>query len=425
MRKPMITGFLALGVLIFGFGIWGAFTSISGAIVTNGQIEVEHNRQIVQHPDGGVVASIHVVEGARVAAGDVLIRLDATMIASELAIIEGRLAETLAHRARLEAERDGVKDVLFPQTALAKALGPAALENQMDGQKRLFEARLENAVKEGDQLRLRIDQIDDQVEGIDAQAGALDIQLSLIRQELGNQQGLLAKGLTQASTVLALQREEARLMGSVGELAASRAQALERVTETEVQIMRIDVLRRTEAADRLREIAPQEMELAERRLALLEHIARLEVRAPVSGVVMGLTVTTPRSVVRAAEPLLYLVPQDRPLVIAAQVPPIHIDQVHPGQAVELVFSAFSSRNTPHLKGKVMVVSADTFSDQNAGISYYRVELMPNEGELAKLNGQNLLPGMPVEAYIQTDARSPIAYLIKPFTDYFNRAFRES
>jgi HlyD family secretion protein len=214
-------------------------------------------------------------------------------------------------------------------------------------------------------------------------------------------------------------------MGLVGELASSRAQSEGRITEVEIEISRVTSTRIEEAVRELRDIGPSILELSERMGALDEQISRLDIRAPVSGVVLGLTVTTPRAVIRAADPVLYIVPQDRPLVIAAQVPPIHIDQIFVGQKVELVFSAFSSRTTPHLNGIVSKVSADAFTDQATQASYYRAEIVLDDGEIARLEGQPLLPGMPVEAFIQTEARTPLAYLIKPFTDYFARAFRES
>jgi len=424
-RGPLWQGFLALAVLILGFGLWATYATISGAIIASGQIEVEQNRQVVQHPDGGVIAEIRVIEGQTVAAGDVLITLDGAQLRSEYAIVQGTLTEIRARRARLEAERDGATTPSFPQDLLDEAAKSPEVAEQVEGQTRLFEARADTATKEADQLALRIDQIHAQIEGVDAQASALEVQLGLIRQELAAQQALLDKGLAQASAVLALQREEARLMGLVGELASSRAQAEERITETEVQIGRIAVIRREEATTELRQIGPQELELAERRRALAEQIDRLDIRAPVSGVVLGLTVTTPRAVIRPADAVLYIVPQDRPLVITAQVPPIHIDQIHVGQPVELVFSAFSSRTTPHLKGAVTVVSADAFTDQQTRSSYYRIEIVLDTGEVEKLGDQTLLPGMPVEAFIQTEARSPLTYLVKPFTDYFSRAFRES
>ncbi|WP_112310124.1 HlyD family type I secretion periplasmic adaptor subunit [Pseudogemmobacter bohemicus] len=425
MRGPMIIGFLALFALIGGFGVWGAMASLSGAIVAVGQIEVEQNRQVIQHPDGGVVAAIEVIEGQKVEAGDVLIRLDGTLLHSELAIVEGQLSEVISQRVRLEAERDNVAELAFPEDLLAEAEIRPEVQGQIDGQISLFEARRATSAKEAEQLIRQIDQINARITGIDAQSEAIRIQLDLIRQELTSQKSLLERGLTQAASVLALQREEARLLGQTGDLISTRAQAEERITEINVVIGSIDIRRREEATDRLREIAPMELELAERRRALREQVARLDIRTPVAGIVLGLGVTTPRAVIRPADPLLYIVPQDRPLVIAAQVSPIDIDQLHVGQAVELVFSAFSSRTTPHLQGKVTVVSADAFSDQATQASYYRVEIVPDEGEIDKLEGLQLMPGMPVEAFIQTDARTPIGYLVKPFMDYFNRAFRES
>ncbi len=424
-RRPLTLGFAALAVLVLGFGGWAGFATLSGAVVAPGQVEVEQNRQVVQHPDGGVVAEILVAEGDRVAAGDVLLRLDGAEIASELAIVSGRLTETTARRARLEAERDGAAQPVYPPALLAEAATRPEVADQIAGQTGLFLARSDSIATETAQLSRRIDQTRAQIAGIDAQIAALDTQLALIRQELANQRALLEKGLAQASGVLALEREEARLQGQTGELASSRAQAEERITEIEIQISRLTVARREEAAAELREIGPVELELAERKRALAERIARLDVRAPVAGIVLGLTVTTPRAVLRPADPVLYIVPQDRPLVIAAQVPPIDIDEVRVGQPAELVFPAFASRTTPHLKGTVSVVSADAFTDQTTKASFYRVEIVLDDGEIGKLGeGQVLLPGMPVDAFLQTRARTPIAYLVQPFTDYFTRAFRE-
>ena len=424
-RKPVIYGFLTLIALVAGFGGWSVLTTISGAIVTSGQIEVEQNRQVVQHPDGGVVARVNVAEGDTVAAGDLILSLDGAMIRSELAIVEGQFFEALARRGRLEAERDGAATITFPSGLLDAAPSRPEVSEKMDGQVRLFEAKRESAASQTEQLGKRRDQIDQQIIGIEAQSQALKTQLELLQKELTDQQGLLQQGLTQASRVLELQREEARLRGQLGELKASLAQAGGRITETEIETLRLASDLREEANTELRESGVQELELSERRRALGERIDRLEVRAPVSGIVLGLTVTTPRAVLRPADPVLYLIPQDRPLVIATQVQPIHVDQVHVGQAVKLVFSAFSANDTPELNGRVAVVSADALIDQRTQAPYYRAEIVLDPGEIEKLSGQTLIPGMPVEAFIQTEARTPLAYLLKPFTDYFNRAFRES
>jgi HlyD family secretion protein len=425
IRRPVILGLLASFALVLGFGLWATLTSISGAIVAQGQIEVERDRQIVQHPDGGVVEEILVTEGARVAAGDPLIRLDGAAIRSELTIVEGQLSELVGRFARLVAERDDASTLVFSEEVLALAGSSPDVAAQIEGQRRLFEARRATLAEERELLLKRIDQILSQADGVAAQRTALATQLELIEQELASQQSLLDKGLAQAGTVLALQREQARLEGQLGELAAELAKTEGQVTEIEIQISSLDTRRREEAATELRQIGPMMLELAERRRALGERIERLEIRAPVAGIVLGLQVTTPRAVLRPADPVLFVIPQDRPLVITARIAPIHVDEVTVGQAAELVFSAFSSRDTPHLQGHVTLVSADALTDSQTGATYYTAELELDDGEQTRLGTRELLPGMPVEVFLQTGKRSPLAYLVKPFTDYFARAFRES
>ena len=425
VARPLWVGGLTIAVLLGGFGYWSVGTQIEGAIVAPGLIEVEQNRQVVQHPDGGVVAEIAVTEAQEVQAGDLLIRLDGSLIHSELTIVEGQLFESMARRARLEAEREDQDAMVIPPELVDLATTRPDVAEQVDGQKRLFAARRDTLDQQAEQLRRRIGQIAAQIEGIDAQVAALNAQKGLIDTELANQKALLVKGLTQASRVLDLEREAANLSGDLGELVASRAQAEGRSTEVQLEILRLEAVRREEANTQSRDLGPQLLELAERRRALVEQVARLDIRAPVSGIVLGLAVTTPRSVIRGAEPVLYLIPQDRPLVIVAQVSPIHVDEVHVGQKVRLVFSAFSSRTTPELTGRLVTVSADAMVDQASKASFYRAEIVLEPGELDKLRDLTLLPGMPVQAFIETEARTPLAYLLKPFTDYFNTAFRES
>jgi multidrug efflux pump subunit AcrA (membrane-fusion protein) len=209
------------------------------------------------------------------------------------------------------------------------------------------------------------------------------------------------------------------------ELDAARAEAEGKVTEIDIEILRRGSTRREEANAQLRDLGYRELELAERRRSLIEQIDRLDIRAPVAGIVHALQVTTPRSVIRPAEPVLYIVPQDRPLVIAAQVAPIHVDEVAIGQAVALRFAAFDSRTTPELFGQVRQISADALIDEASRASYYRAEIVLDPGERDKLNGHAIIPGMPVEVFIRTGERTPLAYLVRPLAEYFNRAFRES
>ncbi|MEJ6404624.1 HlyD family type I secretion periplasmic adaptor subunit [Yoonia sp. 2307UL14-13] len=420
----MSVGLISLGILVFGFGLWSVSAQITGAVITSGQIEVDRNRQVVQHPDGGVVEEILVDEGDTVAAGDLLIRLDGSIMQSELAVVEGQLFEILARRARLEAERDDLDELIFDDVLLAAE--DAEAQDLIAGQKRLFEARRESNKRSVEQLTQQRAQIASQLTGIEAQQTALTTQRDLIAQELADQQSLLDRGLAQASRVLTLQREEANLLGRVGELTAQAAQAQERMTEIEIQILGLSSTRREEAISRLRDLQFNELELSERRRTLTRQLDRLDIRAPVSGVVYGLQVFAEQSVIRPADQVLFLIPQDRPLVIATQVQVVDIDQIHVGQEVTLRFSAFDQRRTPELKGEVTLISADAFQNENSGVSYYRAEVQLNEGEAEKLpEDMTLIPGMPVEAFVRTADRTPMNYLLKPLADYFAKAFRES
>jgi HlyD family type I secretion membrane fusion protein len=423
-RGQLWIGGLVLAVLVGGFGGWALFAQITGAVISQGRIEVDQNRQIVQHPDGGVVSQIMVQEGDTVAIDELLVRLDAGELQSELAVVEGQLFEVLARRARFEAERDGAEGLTF--APLLNEAPPGVAAELMEGQERLFEARLETALQEKEQLSRRREQISSQIEGIRAQQEAVAIQLRLIEQELASQQSLLERGLAQAARVLGLQREQANLSGTAGELTSAVAQAEGRITEIDIEILRIQTSRREEAITRLRDLQFNEIELAEQRRTLINRLDRLDIRAPVAGIVYGMQVFAPRSVIRAADPVMYIVPQDRPLIIATQVDPIHIDQIFVGQEVSVRFAAFDQRRTPELTGRVTQVSADAFTDQNAQVSYYRAQVELLEGELARLpSDMTLIPGMPVEAFIRTEERTPMDYLIKPLADYFAKAFRES
>jgi HlyD family secretion protein len=422
-RRPLTLGILALVVLVGGFGGWAVTAQITGAVIASGLIEVDQNRQVVQHLDGGVVTEILVGEGDVVASGDLLVRLDAQDLQASLSVIEGQLFEILARRARFEAERDSADTLTFDP--LLDEGDAATIASLKQGQNNLFIARLESEARRIEQLSNGKDQIASQVRGIVAQQDALETQLSLIDEELVSQQSLLDRGLAQASTVLTLRREQARLRGQVGELAASIGGAGERITEIEIEILGLENTRREEAITRLRDLQFNELELREQRTTLVRQLDRLDIRAPVSGIVYSLQVFGTRAVIRPADPLLFIVPQDRPLVIATQVAPTDIDVLTIGQEVSVRFSALDQRTTPELYGTVALVSADAFTDSNTSASYYRAEIRLNEGELARLPaGTTLIPGMPVEAFIRTADRTPLNYLTRPLMDYIARTFRD-
>ncbi len=418
-RMPMMVGFLALVLLVGGVGFWSVRTQIAGAVIATGMIVVENNRQVIQHAEGGVVGLIEARDGDTVDAGALLIRLDDTLLRSELAVAELQLVELGARRVRLEAERDGAEAPVFPDATSDE------YRAQIQGQAKLFEARLESLERRNGQILERIAQTGNQIAGAEAQLKALAIQEELITDELTDAESLLEKGLIQSQRVSTLRREAARLAGEIGRLTSDTAQFRGQIAELEIERLQLSTDRREQAISELRDIQFRELELIEQRQSLSERLSRLEVRAPVSGIVYGSTVFAQKAVIQPAEPLMYVIPQDQPLIVTARVDAIHIDQVHVGQTATLRFSAFNQRLTPEVTGQVTSVSADVIQDEVTGLNYYSVEVVPLTEELPKLEGQELLPGMPVETFLRTDDRTPLSYLTKPLTDYFGRSFRES
>ncbi len=425
-RRPVTIGLLAVLILVGGFGSWSVFAEISGAVVSSGRIVNEKNRQAIQHPDGGVVEEILVAEGDTVVEGDVLVRLDATTLASELAVIEGQYFELLARTGRLRAERDAKDEITFPEELTQEAAVNSDVADMMEGQISLFTARLDSVDKELKQYVNRRNQLQNQVAGIEAQLASIQEQKKLVAFDLESQQSLLEKGLTQANRVTSLQRETARLLGLEGEAVAQKAEILDRVAEIELQEVQLLSQRREEAIGRLRDIQYNERQFAEQRRLLKEQMSRLDIKAPIDGIVHDMQVFGRKSVITAANPVLFLVPQDRPLFIETRVAPIDIDQVNLGQPVILKFGSFDTRDTPDLEGFVSIISPNTFTDERTGASYYQVEVQLPEDELLKLpQNAPIVPGMPVDVFMRTEDKSPIAYIVQPLGRYFERAFKDT
>lgn len=423
---PTVVGIGAVMVLVFGIGGWAVSAQIDGAVIAQGRIVVEQNRQAVQHLDGGIVAEVLVKEGDTVEADELVMRLDPTIAASELAIIENRLYELIARRGRIEAERDEAERIVFDPRLVAVADTDPKVAELIEGQTRLFEARRATVRNTLIQLRNQQAQLQNQIQGIDAQMVASARQIELISEETVTQEGLLQKGLAQASRVLNLQREAARLSGLQGELIARRAQAMERFAEIDIELLKLQTQRHEDAIAMLRDLQVNELESEERRDSLLTQLERMHIRAPVGGVVYDLRVFGSRAVVRPADPLLFIVPQDRPLVIEAEVKPADVDKINAGLNVVLRFPAFSIRTTPDLLGKVVRISPDAFTDAATGREFFRAEITLPQEELDKLGpDQTLMPGMPVDCFIRTGEHTPFAYLTEPLRYYFSRALRES
>lgn len=423
-RGPLFIGYFALCVLICVIGVWSVQARIAGAVIASGMIEVENNRQILQHPQGGVVGELLARDGDRVEAGDVVLRFDDQLLQSELAIVTNQLNVLCARKARLVAEADETDTIAFDTLLLAAAAENPEINLLIDGQTRLFRARNKSLEQEEEQIENQVVQTKDQITGSSRQLAATQYQSALLIDELADVQTLFDKGLAQASRVSALKRERARLLGEVGQFEARIAQLEGDIARLEIEKLRLRSVRREQAIASLRDLSVQEIELAERELSTRDTLSKMAMRTPVSGVIYGSRVFAVQSVISPADPVMYVIPQDQPLIVAARIAAIHIDQVHAGQDAALRFSAFDQRTTPEIFGTVSKISADVYTDEVSGQTYYLANLVPKSGELAKLDTQVLLPGMPVETFIRTVERSPFSYLVKPLMDYFNKAFRE-
>jgi len=424
VRPFLMLGYATLILTALGLGLWGATARISGAVIAPGVVEVEGNRQVVQHLNGGVIAAIHVRDGDAVEAGDILIELEGDALRSELGIVEGQWFEILSRKSRLSAERDLADAIEFHAELRARADDPAIAE-LMEAQQQQFDASRKVQQEEKDQLAEREVQIAKQIEGLEALQAGTGSQIALVTREIESQETLMAQGLTQLTRLLTPQRELARLRGSEGQIVAAIAENRGKIVETGIERVRLTSETRSAAITELRDIEYREIELRERRLALIDQISKLDLRAPVAGIVYANTADTVRGVIRPAEPVLYIVPKDAHLVVRVQIQTMNIDRVHAGQLARLRFSAFDTRTTPEVEGTVVKVSADAIEDPQTRQKYYSGEVLISDEAREKLTGLVILPGMPVEAFLETEARNPIAYLVKPLTDYFTQAFRET
>ena len=398
---------------------------IAGAVVTAGALEVEGKRQVIQHPTGGVIKAINARDGDEVTEGQVLVELDGEDLGPELDTVEGQWFEILARKSRLDAERDGLDAITFHPELVARQADPRIAE-LMRGAAAAVRRPPQAPVRGGGAAQGAAGP-DRQAERGPRGAGDLDARTrsTLIGKEIAAQQTLMGQGLTQMTRLLTPQRELARLQGTAGQVEASLAENRGKIAELEIELVRLTSKVREEAIAELRELEFREIELREKRRSLKEQIARLDLRAPSSGIVYGSTVDTLRGVIRAAEPVMYVVPKDAPLVVKVRVETIHIDQVHVGQEAVLRFSAFDQRTTPEVTATSSRSRPTPTSTRNIGHHYYEAVVELDEGQAERLDHVTLLPGMPVEAFIRTADRSALSYLVKPMSDYFTRAFRES
>jgi HlyD family type I secretion membrane fusion protein len=423
-RGPLLAGAAAIIAGIGTFGAWSAATEINGAVIAPGQVQVEERRQQIQHPFGGVVAEIAVRDGGHVKAGQTIIRLDGTELQAEAALFKRALFEARAKIDRLNAEVRANDTFLFRDAVTNAAGSDTVLAAVLDDERTLFETRRNGVAQTIGQLDERIVQAQAVINGRNRQAEASRQQLGLIQAELAGAEKLLKDKLIEITRVSSLRREAARLNGEIGELEAGIAEARGSIAGFEIEKLRYRTAWSEQAQDELRSLQPREAELTEKLGVVETKLARLTMQAPMDGVVYGLKVFTVGGVVAAGSEVAAIVPAGSDLNLAVRVDPLQIDRISAGQKAVVRFPNFNAHTTPELPGVLHTISADVLADATTGQPYYLAEVRLEPGALELLGGQALMPGMPVEAFIQTGARSPLSFMVKPFTDYFDHAMRE-
>jgi HlyD family secretion protein len=424
IRAHLIVGLSLMLVLAGGFGGWASTVQISGALIAPGSVVVDSNVKKVQHPTGGVVGEVRVRDGDVVKAGDIVVRLDETVVKASLAIVVKTLNGLWARAARLEAEQRGLDKIQFP-AHLTDQAGDPEVRDVMASETKLFEVRVNGRAGQKSQLRERVWQLNEEIAGLTAQEQAKEKEISLVEKELVGVRQLYDQRLIQISRLTQLERDMARLTGERGQYIAARAQAKGKITETELQIIQVDKDVVSEVSKDLRETNDKIGEFVERKVTAEDQLRRIDIRAPQDGVVLQSTVHTVGGVITAGDAIMMVVPKADDLSVEAKVNPQDIDKLQIGQKTLLRLSAFNQRTTPELNGVVTRVSADVNTDQRTGQSYYTIRVSLPPAEVARLGHDvKIIPGMPVEAFVQTGDRTMFSYLMKPFSDQLMRSFRE-
>ncbi len=418
VRNHLLFSLMLVAIVVGGIGGWMAMTEISGAVVSSGTVVVESNIKQVQHREGGIVRLIKVKEGDLVEAGDLLISLDDTVTRANLSVITSQLRELTAQEHRLEAERDDLREIAWPEER-RDDLGEIERSQQM-----LLEARLNSKEGRKQQLEEQIRQFNKQSEGLEAQVTAKVSEILLIQDELNDLEKLLNKQLVSKSRVTALRREKARLAGQHGDLIAQIARTKEAVSERKIQILQIEEAYRADVLERFQEVRSRIAQLEEQKIAAEDQLTRVDIVAPRNGYVHQLSVHTIGGVIAPGETVMHIVPREDQLIVEAKIRPVDIDQMVPGQEARIRFPSFDRRSTPELSARLLTVSADLDEDERTGASYYVARLSIDDSELAKLGSHSLVPGMPVETFMKTGDRTVLSYLVKPIVDQIAHALRE-
>lgn len=426
-KLELIVGGAIIVVFFVLFLGWAAFAPLDAGAYADGNVAVSGNRQAVQHREGGVVSALHVAEGDTVQRGQILLTLSSGELKATERGVAGQVYALLAQRSRLVAERDGLRAIPTPQEFNGLPPEDAALaQESLRIQQLQFGARRTGRSTETGVLSQRIAQLNDQIDGYERQIESNIEQQRLIQEELTGMRGLAEKGYAPQTRVRALERSAAQLDGELGSLRAQIARSREAVGETRLQMAGVNTKMGEDVADQLRQIDVQLNELRPRMVELRNQISRAEVRAPATGQVVGLTIFTQGGVIQPGQTLMEVVPNDASQVIVAQVKPTDVDNLQVGQETEIKFPGLRERNPPIVHGRVSRISADSFTVEQTGATYFRAEIVVPASELEKLgrSAETLRPGAPAQVIILLRKRTALAYILEPLTNNLWRSGSE-
>ncbi|HWA91724.1 MAG TPA: HlyD family type I secretion periplasmic adaptor subunit [Rhizomicrobium sp.] len=417
------TGMIVVGVFVLGFLGWAALAPLDSAIVAQGIVVVETHRKAIQHLEGGIVRTIYVKEGQKVDAGEPLIQLDDTEAKASLDLLRGQADALSAEQARLEAERDNADKIDFPADLLARKDDPRVAE-ALRGEQSTFDTHRATLAKQQAIYNQRINENRRIVAGLENQQTSVEEQSSLIQQESDSVQKLYDKGLSTLPRLLQLKRQAADLTGQHGQVSEKIAQVNLDSGEDELQIVNLRNQFMNDVVKDLRDVQTKRFETMDRLHAAKDVFARLRMTAPVAGRVVSLEVHSKGAVIRPGDPVMEIVPVEDQLDVEAHVKPEDADDVHPGMSAKVNLGAYKQRRLPMITGVVTNVSADRLVDQHSNQAYFAVMIAVDKSQLQGYPDVKLIPGMPVDASLDTGSRTALEYFIEPITSVFRRGMRE-
>ncbi|MBX9822694.1 HlyD family type I secretion periplasmic adaptor subunit [Afipia birgiae] len=424
MRRIIAWGCVLLVVQFCGFGVWATTVPLRSAVIAPGVIKVHSKRKAVQHLEGGIIKSILVRENDHVKTGQLIARLDTAQIEASLGSLETKLFSDLAVEARLAAEQIRAKSISFPDELQTNATRPAA-RIAIESQEAEFLARqtaLDGERKLIDQQML---QLTDTIRGLEGNTKGVEQQLAYLNEEIADTSFLLEKGLARKPRVLALKRAEAEASAQITRNAATIAESRGKIAELEDRRLQLNFNQNQDIAKQRHALSEEIGDLRHRIAALRSQLARSELRAPESGKIVGLNSRDLSAVLAPRETLLEIVPMEDRLVIEATVKPTDREEVYPGQSARVRVHALNTRRRPLLDGKVVAVAADALVDAKSGVASYMTEVELDHKTESAPYLSSLLPGMPVEVFVETGERTFAEYLLQPMKLRIHRAFRES